>query len=125
MKTIKLVSVVVVCSIFSSAMTWLFVRDSYESSYEMIGSISNASMVTLNTKILQLSNEDEIRCHLSKSTSWMAEDLRTIEVPDKYIIGGPGLPNYTKSTIAEALATYEATEISEVASECQTKSRLF
>lgn len=125
MKTIKLLSVVVVCSIFSSVMTWLFVRDSYESGYEMIGTISSASIVTLNTRMLQLSDENEVRCHLSKHTNWMVKDLRAIEVSDKYIIGGPGLPIYAKSTIDEALANYDGTETSQFASECKTKARLF
>jgi len=125
MNNIKLVSLIVGCSVLSSVMTWLFVKDSYESGYEMIGSISNASIVTLNTKLLQLSDEDEARCHLSKHTNWMVEDLRNIEVPDKYIIGGPGLPVFTESTIEDALAAYDTTEISKFASECKTKVRLF
>ena len=125
MKSIKLVSVIVGCSVLSSVMTWLFVKDSYESGYEMIGSISNASIVTLNTKVLQLSDEDEVRCHLSKHTNWMAEDLRNIELLDKQIIGGPGLPAFTESTIEESLAAYDTTEISKFASECKTKTKLF
>lgn len=125
MKTIKLVSIVIVCSILSSALTWLFVRDSYDSGYGMIGNINNASVVTLNIKILLLSNEEEVRCHLSKHTAWMAEDLRAIEVPDKYIIGGPGVSDFTKSTILEALAAYDATKIAKFASECKTKSMLY
>lgn len=125
MKNIKIASVIVGCSLLSSLMTWLFVKSSYESGYEMIGSISNASIVTLNTKLLQLKDENEARCHLSKHTNWIVEELRTIEVSDKHIIGGPGLPSFTESTIKEALAAYDTTEISKYASECKTKARLF
>jgi hypothetical protein len=125
MNKIKLVSLIVGCSVLSSVVTWLAVKDSYESGYEMIGNISNASTVTLNTKLLQLSDETEARCYLSKHTNWMVEDLRNIEVPDKYIIGGPNLPIFTESTIEEALAAYDATQISKFASECKTTTRLF
>lgn len=125
MNNIKLVSLIVGCSVLSSTMTWLFVKDSYESGYEMIGSINNASVVTLNTKILQLSDKAEARCHLSKHTNWMVEDLRNVEVPHKYIIGGPGLPAFTESTVEAALAAYDKTDMSKIALECKTKARLF
>ena len=75
----------------------------------MTGVVSNASIATLNTKVLQISDENEARCHLSKHTNWIAEDLRTIEVQSKYITEGLGLPNHTKPTIDMALANYGGT----------------
>jgi len=125
MKAIKLISLVIISSALSSFLTWHFIQGSYEAGYELIGSISNASIVKLNTMVLQLDDDNDAKCHLTKHTQWIVDDLRRIEVPNRYIIGGPNLPSFTKTEIEEAIAEFDSTELGNYASICQTKGNLF
>lgn len=125
MKSIKLIILVIFFSALSSFLTWKFVQGSYDAGYEMIGNISNAGVVKLNTRILKLDNDKDAKCHMAKHTRWMVDDLRKIEVPNKYIIGGPNLPKFTKAEIEEAIAAFESAGLSDYASICETTGKLF
>ena len=125
MKAIKLIGVILLCSSLSSYITWLFVKDSYEAGYDLVGLTCQSSTVLLNTKVLTLDDNDELRCHLAKHTQWFSEDLAAADIPDEYIIGGPNLPHMTKSFIRESLEEYRSSKLKQYASECKTKEKLF
>ncbi|WP_261844792.1 hypothetical protein [Aliamphritea ceti] len=125
MKGIKLISLVFLCSSLSSFVTWHYVQSSNDAGYDLIGLMCNSSTVSLNTKVLSLESDDELRCHLAKHTSWMVEDLEAAEIPDKYIIAGPGLPRMTRSFLSESVGEYNSTQLKKYASECEVKEKLF
>ncbi len=69
--------------------------------------------------------ESEVKCNLAKHAAAIAGGLSPEQAEEPPILGPSGLGSFTARTIRENVAKYEASNASELASNCVTNTELF